>query len=114
MFLNVIVLERKRIMSSSFARHMIAATPREFHVDLSCVVNPEGFVVTKNVTTNVTGVVAMCDFSLTTANHPYLNIRLTSGGKKIYCDVHPMKVVEVLNAIKTDITEKVLWKLCED
>ena len=99
---------------SSFACHMKAATPRPFQVDLSHVVNPGGFTVTKNVTTSVQGVVAGCDFSLTTANHPYLNIRLTSGGKKIYCDVHPRNVVKVLNTIKSDITEDVLCELCED
>ena len=101
-------------MSFSLARNIKTETPRPFGVDLSRVLNPEGFVVTKHETTSVKGTVAGLNFSLTTADHPYLNIRITSCGKRIYCDVHPRNVVKVLNAIKTDITENVLCELCED
>ena len=111
--MNVILFERKRIMSS-FARHLKAETPRPFQVDLSPVQNPEGFKVTKNETTSVKGTVAGLNFSLTTADHPYINIRITSGGKNIYCDVHTTNLVKVLSAITTNIREDDLCELCED
>lgn len=100
----------------SFASHLKAATPGPFSVDLSRVKNPEGFTVTKEDDTHLKGVVAArWNFSLVTANSPYLNLRIISGGgTQMDCDVHPKNVVKVLSKITADISEGKFWTLCDD
>ena len=98
----------------SFARHLKAATPGRLNVALSGVENPEGFTVTEKNDTNIKGGVAGWKFSIVTASEPYFNLRLISGDKNFYCDVHPDNVVKVLSNITAGITEERFWTLCDD